>query len=263
LTGEPKLKIILTHDIDWPPAGPGLNHVLARRDRFDASTIEKAVREGFNPYNNIDLLMEMEGSRGLRSTFFFRPRYDDGTPVASYADSIRKLESEGWEVGVHVNDSRSLESLLSERREVGSYCSEPPRGCRAHYLRLDKESHSYMRRAGFDYDSSLMFSKTEILPKNAGFFTVDGLVVFPITIMDTYLFTYMGVSEENVVEVVDGAIDTCIDRQCMTILWHDSSLLMKGGRVYSQLCELVAARDDVECMTARDALLSLPEGVRR
>jgi peptidoglycan/xylan/chitin deacetylase (PgdA/CDA1 family) len=263
LTSEKKLKIILTHDVDWPPAGPGLEHILARRNRFDTATIEKTINEGFNPYNNVDLLMEMEESHGLRSTFFFRPKYDDGTSAASYAGAIQKLITKGWEVGAHINDSGSFESILSERREVGACCGKLPIGCRAHYLRLSEGSHSYMRRAGFAYDSSLMFVKDQISPRNAGFLLRDGLVVFPITIMDAYLFTYMRVPEEKVTQIFDDAIRTCKDRQYMTVLWHDSSVLMKGGRTYSQLCERLATRDDVECVKAYDAFLSVCPEARK
>jgi len=33
-SGGKVVKVILTHDIDYPPQGPGLEHILARRDRF-------------------------------------------------------------------------------------------------------------------------------------------------------------------------------------------------------------------------------------
>ena len=29
------LRVFLSHDVDWSRRGPGLDHVLARRDRFD------------------------------------------------------------------------------------------------------------------------------------------------------------------------------------------------------------------------------------
>ena len=252
--------MILTHDIDWPPAGPGPDHVRARRDRFDPAIIARVQKEGFNPYNNIAVLMDLEKANGLRSTFFFRPKYDDGTPVSAYSDEIRNLQSGGWEVGAHINDAGSLESVSTERNLLGEVCGAPPLGCRVHYLRLAPKSHSYIKEAGFEYDSSLVYSKDEVSPRNAGYQTIGGLVVFPITIMDAYVFTYMKVPEEKVPALFNSAIASCMDRGYMTVLWHDSSILMKGGRAYPRICELLASRDDVECMNAREAYQSVMAG---
>ena len=250
-----KLKVILTHDIDWPPSGPGLAHVLARRDRFDALTVERSIKEGFNPYNNIKRLMEIEDSHGVRSTFFFRPRYDDGTSVSSYADAIKELKDHGWEVGAHLNNASSIQSISSERDQIASVGGRAPIGCRVHYLRLQEHSHSYMRKAGFSYDSSLMYSRDEVTSRSSGFLTREGMTIFPITIMDAYLFTYMRVPEEKVTHAFDEAVRICKNRTYMTVLWHDSSLMMKGGRMYPEVCEMLATREDVEIVTARDAFL--------
>jgi hypothetical protein len=248
-----KLRVILTHDIDWPPAGPGLEHIVARRERFEPEVIERAIREGFNPYNNIGPIMDLERESGIRSTFFFRPLYDDGTPVAAYSETIRKLLAGGWEVGAHLNDASSFESVRREREQVGAVSGSLPQGCRVHYLRLAKESHAFMSRAGFDYDSSLMGRKDEVTPENAGFHHEKGLYVFPITIMDAYLFTYMKVSEEKVPGVFEAAIASCHGRGYMTVLWHDNSILMKGGKAYPSICRLLASRDDIECITGAQA----------
>jgi hypothetical protein len=255
-----RLKVILTHDVDWPPAGPGAEHIMARRDRFDGRVIERVQKEGFNPYNNIALLMDLERGRGLRSTFFFRPRYDDGTPVSAYSDEVRALQSGGWEVGVHINDAGSFESVSRERDLVGAVCGAPPVGCRVHYLRLVPDSHQYIKRAGFAYDSSLVFSKNEVSPRNAGYLNSGGLIVFPITIMDAYVFTYMKVPEDKVPSMLESAIEACLDRGYMTVLWHDSSILMRGGRSYPKMLDVLASREDVECVTAFQAYRSVPEG---
>lgn len=262
-TGAVKLKVILTHDIDWPPRGPGLAHILARKDRFDSVVVEKSVKEGFNPYNNIQRLMEIEDSHGVKSTFFFRPRYDDGTTVSAYTKAIRKLREHGWEVGAHLNDASSIQNIRTERDQIAAVMGTAPAGCRVHYLRIHEGSHSFMRRAGFSYDSSLMFSKDEITPRSSGFLTSEGMVVFPITIMDAYMFTYMKVPEEKVLRVFDETIRICRNRTYMTVLWHDSSLLMKGGRLYPEVCEMIATREDVEIVTAREAYLSLSAETRK
>lgn len=112
------LRIILSHDIDWPPNGPGANHVLARKERFDEKVISRVIKEGFNPYNGISELMDIEKTAGVRSTFFFRPVYDDGVLAEAYEDSMKALLKGGWEIGVHINDAGTLESILREKKAV-------------------------------------------------------------------------------------------------------------------------------------------------
>jgi hypothetical protein len=87
------VRVFLSHDVDWSRRGPALDHVLARRDRFDEEILRRALEEGFNPYFGIPDVMEVEERLGLRSTFFFRSVYDDGLEVSCYEDVIRDLVS--------------------------------------------------------------------------------------------------------------------------------------------------------------------------
>ncbi|MFP3138191.1 MAG: hypothetical protein RXS42_08265, partial [Nitrososphaeria archaeon] len=54
------VRVVLTHDVDWPIQGPGRDHVLARRDRFDEDVVRRVIEEGYNPYYNVPDLMEIE-----------------------------------------------------------------------------------------------------------------------------------------------------------------------------------------------------------
>jgi len=69
------VRVILTHDVDYPPQGPGLNHILARRNRFSEEIISRVISEGYNPYLGIPDLINFEEDYGLKSTLFFRSRY--------------------------------------------------------------------------------------------------------------------------------------------------------------------------------------------
>jgi peptidoglycan/xylan/chitin deacetylase (PgdA/CDA1 family) len=73
--GNEPIKIILTHDVDWPPQGPGIEHILARRDKFSDEIILKTIREGYNPYFGIPDIMDLEEKYGSKSTFFFKYGY--------------------------------------------------------------------------------------------------------------------------------------------------------------------------------------------
>lgn len=244
------LRIILTHDIDWPPLGPGVKHVLARKDRFEESVVLKVVREGFNPYNGISELMDIEKELGVRSTFFFRPKYDDGALLDDYQETLRDLVRGGWEVGVHVNDASTLESIVREKKAVERVAGRTW-GSRVHYLKV--YDLSLFEAAGFAYDSSCMFRRDAVDVRNMGFFRVGGLTVFPITIMDAYLFTYMRVTEENVLETMNKAVELATEKGYMTILWHDCSIRMKGGRVYPLILRALASKENVSLVRGIDA----------
>jgi hypothetical protein len=250
------VKILLSHDVDWPPRGPGVSHVLARKDRFDQDVIARVVNEGFNPYNGIADLMDFEKDVGVRSTFFFRPRYDDGVLVDDYRETIEALAKGGWEIGVHINDAGTLDSIRKEKNSVEKIAGKTW-GCRVHYLKVSDTS--LFEAAGFSYDSSSMFSRDAIDTRNMGFFKVGGLKVFPITIMDTYLFSYMHVTEENILETVKKAVDLATEKGLMTIVWHDCSIRMRGGRVYPAVLQFLASTENVHLIRGIDAFNSAVE----
>jgi peptidoglycan/xylan/chitin deacetylase (PgdA/CDA1 family) len=251
------LKIILTHDVDWPPSGPGLKHILARRERFDEDLISKVVKEGYNPYSNITDLMAIEEKYGAKSTFFFRPNYDDGTHVDAYTEIIRNLVMGGWEVGVHINDASTVDSIRMEKDAVEHATGTMIYGSRVHYLKIRPDHLSLIDETGLRYDSSVTFSRNAIDIKNIGYFYVGKLVVFPITIMDAYLFSYMRIPEDRIIEVINKAVMLAIDKGFMTLLWHDSSLKMRGGRMYPSILEFLTSKKNIELVRGIDAYNSV------
>ena len=50
--------IFLSHDVDWRRQGPPIEHVIARKDRFDSEIFEKTKPEEL--YRNIPEYMEIE-----------------------------------------------------------------------------------------------------------------------------------------------------------------------------------------------------------
>jgi hypothetical protein len=71
--------------------------------------------------------------------------------------------------------------------------------------------------------------------------------------MDAYLFTYMHVPEERIVEQVGKALKLASGSGFMTVLWHDNVLKMKGGRMYSKMLEFLTSQDNVEIVRGIDA----------
>jgi len=232
-----KRVLIVTHDVDWPLNGPGAAHVLARQERFSPEIIRKVIDEGFNPYYGVPKIMEIEEKFGIRSTFFFRPKYDDGSGVEKYEKIIKSLLFHGWEVGLHSNDTSTLEEVTKEKRLLEKATGKPVYGSRVHYLKVSENTFSNLAQSGIKYDSSLSFDKERIDLRNTGYLAKNSLVVFPVTFMDAYLFTYMGLSEETVVPFMVKTIEKMFASgvQIMTLLWHDNSVMMKGGRSYAEV----------------------------
>jgi len=257
--------VFLTHDIDWPIHGPGVNHVMARRERFSKEVIEKALKYKYNPYFNIPEIMDIEDSYGIRSTFFFRPIYDDGTTVDCYSQVIQDLRAGRWEVAVHLNRADQLDAIVREKGMIEEVLGAETLGARVHYLRIRPEDLSLLREAGFLYDSSLCFAKDRISGENMGFLRMFGLLEFPITLMDAYMFSYMGVREEEVLPTVERALELArgLGKEVVTILWHDASLQMVGGRRYRDVVEYLSSLDWVSVVRGVDLIEKISEGGAR
>jgi len=244
---KPTRLLILTHDVDWPLHGPGTAHVLARADRFAPEVINKVKQEGYNPYFGVPKVMEIEEKYGVRSTFFFRPSYDDNTMVQGYSQIMKKLLRGGWEVGLHCNSTSSLEEVLTEKGAIERASGKPVSGSRVHYLRVAENTFENLASAGVKYDSSLSFNKEQVDVRNTGFVLKNGLVVFPVTFMDAYLFSYMHQTEESVVNFVTTKIEELFTSgvQIITLLWHDNAVMMKGGRAYEELIQQLTEKEDI------------------
>ncbi len=256
--------LIITHDVDWPIHGPGKGHVLARKDRFSPEIIRKIENGHFNPYFGIPKVMEIEEKYGIRSTFFFRPMYDDGTGVETYRETMGALLAGGWEVGLHSNDTLTPQEVASEKKTVEKAAGQPVSGSRVHYLKVTENTFANLARAGIKYDSSLCFKKEQIDSRNTGFLVKDGLAIFPVTFMDAYLFTYMHLTEETVVPFVAKAIENLFDSgaKILTLLWHDNSVMMKGGRAYEHLIKQLTANPNTTLLKGIEAyqLINKPRG---
>ncbi|MCW3982540.1 MAG: hypothetical protein NWE96_00930 [Candidatus Bathyarchaeota archaeon] len=263
-TPKSQRKLILTHDVDWPLRGPGKTHVLARQDRFSSEIIQKVQTEDFNPYFGVPRVREIEEEFGIRSTFFFRPIYDDGCEVSEYSHTIRDLLTHGWEVGLHANNTATQQDVNKEKALIERAAGTQIVGCRIHCLKLTENTYPNFAKAGIKYDSSISFDKHHIDPRNTGHLTRDGVVVFPITFMDAYLFTYMGQTEETIVPFIVKTVDQlyAAGAEILTLLWHDNAVMMRGGRVYPQLIKQLVDRGDITFLTGKEAFNQVQEATQ-
>ena len=246
--------IFLSHDVDWRRQGPPLEHVLARKDRFDPEIFDKTKPEDL--YRNIPQFMELEEKFGIRSTFFFRTLYENGN-VDDYEDDIQTLQKGNWEIGLHADPQsvNNIEKIKIEKEKLESLTKRPIFGNRVHFLNYDLELPSKLNELGFLYDSSLRHSKDKIDEKEMGYSKIDGVIEFPITLMDAYLFTYMKIEEKQIVSEFQNTLDigrNLSENNVISIIWHDNVLKMKGGRMYEEILEFLTSQDDVKILPGKE-----------
>jgi len=239
--------VFLSHDVDWRRQGPQKEHIMARRERFDSSVIANLNKQ--NPYYNIPEIMEIEEKFGVKSTFFFRTVYENGN-FTDYEDDIRSLIDGGWEVGLHCDPSSVdyIEKLGKEKEKLESLAKTKLQGNRVHYLKFTKKLPKMLKDLGFSYDSSLRNSKDKIDKSEMGFQNLDGIIEFPVTLMDAYLFTYMKLDEKQIIQTFNQTLDYARknDTKVITVIWHDNVLKMIGGRKYKEIVEFLVSQKDVK-----------------
>ena len=246
--------IFLSHDVDWRRQGPNAEHIEARKDRFDPEIFNKTKPEEL--YRNIPEYMELEEKFGVRSTFFFRTLYENGN-VNDFEDDIQTLQKGNWEIGLHTDPKsvESIEKIKQEKEKLESLTQKPIIGNRVHFLNYNSELPLKLKELGFLYDTSLRHSKDKINEKEMGHSKIDGLIEFPVTLMDAYLFTHMGIKEEGIIPEFKKTLEigrNFSEENVISVIWHDNVLKMKGGRKYKEILEFLASQDDVKILPGQD-----------
>jgi len=244
-----KQYIFLSHDVDWSFSGPTKEHILKRKDRFDAELFSNTP---FNKlYHNFTEYMEIEEKFDVRSTFFFRTQYENGD-YQDYQKDIKELVNGGWEIGLHTDPSsvKDIKKIKKEKENLEKLSNSKIFGNRVHYLSNDPQLQRKLSKLDFAYDSSNRKTKNAITSEDMGYQEIDKIIEFPVTIMDAYLFSYMNISEEKIISIIKKTLNSLrqldLDFNVMTILWHDNVLKMKGGRMYPKILEFLSTQDDVE-----------------
>ena len=248
--------IFLSHDVDWRRQGPSMEHVLARKDRFDSEIFDKTKPEDL--YRNIPEYMELEEKFGIRSTFFFRTMYENGN-VEDYENDIQTLQKGNWEIGLHTDPQSvdNIEKIKLEKNKLESLTQKPIIGNRVHFLNYNLELPKKLSELGFLYDSSLRQTKDKIDEKEMGFSKIDGVIEFPVTLMDAYLFTYMDIKEEGIISEFKNTLEigrNFSKENVISVLWHDNVLKMKGGRMYEKILEFLTSQEDVKILPGNELI---------
>ena len=244
-----KQYVFLSHDVDWSFDGPAKEHILKRKDRFDADLFNNT---SFNKlYRNFSEYMEIEEKFNVKSTFFFRTQYENGD-YTDYQKDIKNLVNGGWEIGLHTDPSsvEDIEKIKKEKINLEKLSNSKILGNRVHYLSNNEQLQKKLFELDFIYDSSNRKTKDTITSDDIGYREIENIIEFPVTLMDAYLFSYMNISEEKIISTIEKTLNISrqldLDFNVMTILWHDNVLKMKGGRIYPKILEFLSTQEDVE-----------------
>ena len=238
-----KWAICLTHDVDRIEKKIWHSIIRAVREKNKRYHLKTAFLKGRNnPYWNFEKIMSIENKYGVRSTFFilnekskvpihikdlkYIPMFFGRYNIREIADVIKKLDEEGWEIGVHGSFySYENENLLKEeKRRLESIVGHKVIGIRQHNLNLKiPQTWKLQKTAGFKYDATfgsnyqIGFYKNKMYPFRP---FNDEFLVIPLTIMDSQLFKIFPTikSAQNAVIKIFNQAEKY--GALVTVLWH-------------------------------------------
>ncbi len=241
------MNIILTHDID--SIRKPIRHIWQRRNRYRTKDLILALMGLKNLYNNIEEIVSLEDKYGFRSTFF--------TPVFLFnigeiIDILKDIKKQGWDVQLHYVYEPvqtlglfRMQKLLFEQ-ELGAV-----EGVRTHMLIINDTLLDMFQHEGIKYDSTL---RTETAGTFDPYMIREKLIEIPIAIMDADLFGRMQLNEEQALKFILWKMRYAEQKgaKYFTILFHQESYTMKGGRIYEKI---------VKHLSTKNYSISLPKDV--
>lgn len=268
----------LSHDVDWPlssleprrAAIRGIGADIIRHHDYAlaakkalALTLPKKLSTKIDPYNTFDFIMTESERRGFTSTFNFMASTQKNTLDCDYyLDSpfvrglLLEVVKRGHEIGFHPGYDTFLDDKL-----LGEEYERLVKACRSlgierkiisgrqHFLRWQATSTwKSWDDLGLQYDSSVGFAEHIGFRSHCTFaypaFDIESrkqlnLIEYPLMVMDTTLFSYMQLSEENIIEEVLKLFETVkFYGGDFSLLWHNTGLVTKSQRrIYKSILD--------------------------
>ena len=215
-----------------------------------------------NWMGNFNFISQLEKKYGGRSTFFIVSKQNISLDPRYSLKSIRLrkafhiLKERACSIGLHgtIPSAVNREMLAEERELLQNHTDQTVQGLRQHYLCFDEnKSWEKMVQAGFHYDSTVGFSNElgyrcgTSFPFNPYSHNEEKalpILEIPLTLMDTVLFleSKLYLSSEQAWEVIlEHLQETCQNRGCLTLNWHNSDLNPGDVTGYALLYEKILA----------------------
>lgn len=226
------------------------------------------------------LMLGIERKHAVRSTLYFitKSRYPGRRPNGQKAPSnraayyrleslrvmLRRLQAQGWEIGVHGIDSYcDIEAARREFQTMSNILGHREIGHRSHWLySKGHRSYNILRDAGFAYDASygsnsdIGWPGGKIWPFRP--FASHGFAVLPLAVQDGALLcpSNQGLRADEAWNRISELIREAKQRGgILTVLWHTHSFSAPRywGPIYERAV-LQAKADGAPIVTAKQAL---------
>lgn len=242
--------LCLSHDVD--KLGESRKHIWKVRQRFSKMTVLKALLGLKNPYNNFKLFVELEKKRGVRSTFYLLINEYDLNKI--YRE-ISLLKESNMELGLHggFGSHTNIDQLLAEKEKLEQFLGQEIHGIRQHFLKFEfPTTWIVQKNVQLGYDTTIGFND------NIGFklgfcfpfFPPDQnleplcFIELPLIIMDAAIWTWLKLTEQTALQTISQIRDIIKQYHgLLTILWHQCTLQMRGGRIYRDILEKIVEDD--------------------
>jgi hypothetical protein len=250
--GDSRFAVVLSHDVDFVPAGfvdnakqggkTFLRHLVRERKPIDAARTATGLLKAFlarrDPYGCVPQILARETSLGVRASYQVAVGHrhpndvnyrieDDAT-----RDYLHAICDAGFDLCLHgsVRSTENPDWYVQEAALLGERLSRPL-GSRQHYLSFDYDGlFSAQERAGIQYDMSMGFP--DRTGPRAGFsypyfpYCVEedrpyDVVQISLFLMDVTLRSYLGLDVSRADGVIANTLSELQRKQgCASVVWH-------------------------------------------
>ncbi|MHA1264810.1 MAG: polysaccharide deacetylase family protein [Candidatus Helarchaeota archaeon] len=239
--------ISISHDVD--KLSESKSHIWKIRRRFSKMTVLKSLLGIANPYNNFNLFLKLERQYGIRSAFYL---LTDEYDIKKISTEIQRLQEHHMDLGLHGGFGSHLntDQLIHEKTKLEKILNQKIYGIRQHFLKFQfPTTWNVQNSAAFCYDTTVGFNDKIGFKLGIAFpfYPPDidlnplPLIELPLIIMDAAIWTWLKLTETAALETILNIRDS-IKRHhgLLTLLWHQCTLKMRGGRIYKELLKLLA-----------------------
>lgn len=254
----PQARVHLTHDVD------AVSKTLAIRAKQTAFCLynrrfSDAALFMLGPANywQFDSILDLENSAGRRSLWnvyggrggwlrspkeiLFDPAYKVGSDKLSA--QLTRMLAEGHRIGLHprFDTWKDRDRLHAEKSTIEDAVQQQVTQVRQHWLRFSfDETWRAQRAAGLEHDLTLGFNDRPGFRNSAALSFTDpgsGILITPMVLMDSHLYDYAKLSEEDRFAIIDGLLDELIATGGeASVIWHQrvfhSDYGWSGGYAY-------------------------------
>lgn len=266
----PRAVVHLTHDVD------AISKTLAIRAKQTAFCLYNrrfadAARFLLGPadYWQFEHILALEDRAGRRSLWnlyggkggwlrspkeiLMDPAYRIGAPRLS--DQMRRMAADGHRIGLHprFDTWRDAGRMRAERTAIEGATGRPVTQVRQHWLRFSfSDTWAAQRAAGLTHDLTLGFNDRPGFRNGAAVSftdTASGMRITPMVLMDSHLYDYATLTEEDRFAIIDAVLDELVATGGeASVIWHQRVFHADygWGGGYAYLLEGLRARQIVD-----------------